>query len=401
MLLPQNGYTYFAVATIPVGGLIRTSAVVTLTVLSGVFEPGWARAEQWLNNPANSTAPIENDTLGPPDMVAAVPAFETRVNNGSENQNDGARVSGYVVPATSDSYVFFICSDDGADLFLSTDSNPAHKQLIAQENTWSSPWEWLDAEYYDGNPADGGETTGTDVTQKRSDQFSPDGGATVPFANGISLTAGQKYYLEADHWNGGGGDNVEVTWKKFRDPDPADGTDTTLTGNVIGIYVPKATYVAFPQEPQSISVAPFQSVSFTVQAISDGTTILGSTGNPNLWGTNNMFYQWEKNGQVIAGATTSTLTLTPAPWDNGAQITVRARALGYADTSGNPVWSNSTPAVLTVTTNVTGPPAIVSASFFPNGNNSIFNPGAQYVLIKFNKPMDPTSLMSATYRSPA
>src|SRR5439155_14992559 len=94
------------------------------------------------------------------------------------------RVSGLFTPTTSGNYVFFVCSDDDSDLFLSTDESPSKKRLIAQEQNWSADVQWQTS---GGNSLQG---------QRRSDQWSPDGGTTTPFSTGIPLTAGTKYYIE-------------------------------------------------------------------------------------------------------------------------------------------------------------------------------------------------------------
>src|SRR5208283_322083 len=106
----------------------------------------------------------------------------------------------------------FINSDDQSDLFVSTDSTPQNKHMVAQELQWSNPWQWEQDEGAN-NP----------VAQKRSDQFSPDGGFTTPYAAGIPMTAGQAYYIEQDHQDTGGGENAEATYKLTTDPDPANG----------------------------------------------------------------------------------------------------------------------------------------------------------------------------------
>jgi hypothetical protein len=364
-----------------------------LSVRTAVYEPGFAKAETWINGNATNQTVLESGSFVPnPFMTylwAAVPAFEMRVDD-SISQWDLDRVSGYVEPATSASYVFFECGSAPTDLFLSTDDNPANRRMIAQETQWSNPWEWLDAE-------GGAITNSTDpaIFMKRSDQWTNEVGAT-PYASGIPLNAGQKYYLEVDHFNNTGGDNVEVTWKQFGDPDPTNGTDTTLIGNVIGFYVPKATFMEFLQQPANATANLYEPVSFTAAAISDSQVIVGNTGNPNNWGTNTSFYQWQKNGQNIAGATTSQLTIVPALSDNGAQISCMARALGFVDAANNPAWTNSTVAILTVAS-PTPAPAIVSASYFTNNNDPVDYPNQQVVSIKFNNAMDPASLLNANY----
>jgi hypothetical protein len=46
---------------------------------------------------------------------------------------------GYFYPPTDGDYVFYLCSDDNSQLFLSTDDNPNNKLLIAAETMWSAP----------------------------------------------------------------------------------------------------------------------------------------------------------------------------------------------------------------------------------------------------------------------
>src|SRR5436305_1478883 len=105
------------------------------------------------------------------------------------------------------------------DLFLSTDSNPNNKRLIAQEPGWSNALTWI--------TDNGG---GSDLQQKNSATWSNAATASVPFANGITLTAGQKYYMEVWHQEGGGGDSVAVTYVHHGSAVQGDGTDSLITG---------------------------------------------------------------------------------------------------------------------------------------------------------------------------
>ena len=76
------------------------------------------------------------------------------------------------------------------------------------------------------------------------------------------------------------------------------------------------------------------------------------------------------------------------PSDGGAQFACGIRALGYADNSLNPIYSNSTPAVLTVVTD-TVPPTIAYAATIQNTN-----PAAPLFIvdITFNEWMDASTL---------
>ncbi|MEE8575999.1 MAG: lamin tail domain-containing protein, partial [candidate division Zixibacteria bacterium] len=87
----------------------------------------------------------------------------------------GTRMHGFLHPPTSGDYTFWIASDDSSELWLSTDTNPANKSMIASVSGWTSSREW------------------SKFAQQQS--------------LSITLSAGQKYYIEALHKEGTGGDN--------------------------------------------------------------------------------------------------------------------------------------------------------------------------------------------------
>ena len=91
---------------------------------------------------------------------------------------------GYVTPTTTGDYWFWIASDDNGELWLSTDSNPDNKTRIAYVPGWTNPREW--AKY----------------AQQKSAL--------------VHLVAGTRYYIEALMKEGGGGDNLAVTWQRRR-----------------------------------------------------------------------------------------------------------------------------------------------------------------------------------------
>jgi len=97
------------------------------------------------------------------------------------------------VAPTTDSYTFYIASDDMSRLILSTDTTPAAGVQIAEVIGYTDPDDWADPD----------ET----------------GQASVP----KSLTAGNYYYIEVLHKEGGGNDHVSVAWS----------TDGGTTINVI------------------------------------------------------------------------------------------------------------------------------------------------------------------------
>jgi xyloglucan-specific exo-beta-1,4-glucanase len=95
--------------------------------------------------------------------------------------NYGTRIRGYIHPTTSGSYTFWVAGDDNVDLYLSTDDTPANSSKIAYVSGWTNSKVW--------------------------DKYSTQQSAA------INLVAGQKYYIEVLHKEGGGGDNVAVAWQ--------------------------------------------------------------------------------------------------------------------------------------------------------------------------------------------
>ena len=142
--------------------------------------------------------------------MTALSSFETAINDNIDNY--GEKVSGFFIPPVSTNYTFFVNSDDQSDLYISTDANPDNKYLIAQEPVWANTREWT------GDQGDDTGATGT-PGQKRSDQWTNSLGI-APYSNGIPLVAGNMYYIEGDHFQGGGGDNFAATYIFVGAPDP-------------------------------------------------------------------------------------------------------------------------------------------------------------------------------------
>src|ERR1019366_6227091 len=343
------------------------STAATLTISpQAVFEPGLLK-EDWWTNGVTSRAVVENGSVGNPNFTYTTPLFEGPSGTGNGNGptiDFVQRIDGYFVPPTTDLYTFFTDSDDDSDFFISTDASPANKRLVAQEAGWSGVRNWVSA--------GGG---GSVASQKRSDQWSPNGGPTVPYQAGISLNGGQLYYIEQVHHNGAaGGTHATATFKRTSEPDPVNGVQTRFVTNTIGMYVPRIQWVAFLQQPHNATaVSGGNSVTFTVAGTSDPSPlIIGSSDNPltfiNGAGGSPLYYQWYKNGTLIPGATASSYTLPDVlPSDQGAQFVCGLRALGYADNSLNRIFSNSVAAVLTVVTD-TVPPSVTFAATFQNTN---------------------------------
>jgi len=90
----------------------------------------------------------------------------------------GTRMRGYLIPPVPGYYSFWIASDDNSQLFLSTDESSYKTRLIAYVNSYTSSRQW----------------------DKEANQKSEP----------IYLEAGRRYYVEALHKEGAGGDNLAV-----------------------------------------------------------------------------------------------------------------------------------------------------------------------------------------------
>ena len=199
--------------------------------------------------------------------------------------NVAARYSGYFVPPTPGYYVFFLAAAGDTDLFLSPDAAVADKMLIAQETSWSYPLEWITS------------TGGSTNSQKRSDTWSPDGGATYPFVGGIWLTNGEAYYLEAVRRHvTGTPSHFGFTYKLAGDPDPTNGQPSLVLTNQLWYITPPATNLSVLTNPTNQTVYAGGGVLFNGLAQSD------SEFTP--------VYQWLQNGTNLAGATGNSLTLS-------------------------------------------------------------------------------------------
>ena len=194
--------------------------------------------------------------------------------------NFGSRIHGWLYPATSGDYTFWIAADDFCQLWLSSDDDPANAVQICGHNSW----------------------TGSRVFDSFPEQES------AP----VALEAGGKYYIMALYKEGGGGDNMSVAWQgpdspeqsvidgaflspapwalsaqKAKDPDPADGAvdaDVVTLGWGSGalavshvVYLDGELLAETDQNFAAADLAPGTAYTWQVDEIQeDGTVIEGS-----------------------------------------------------------------------------------------------------------------------------
>ncbi|MHC1768021.1 MAG: lamin tail domain-containing protein [Verrucomicrobiia bacterium] len=207
----------------------------------------------------------------------------------------GERMHGYLLPPQTGQYTFWIATDDGGALYLSTDENPANAREIASVSGWTPPRQW------DWEP-----------NQKSA---------------GVSLVAGKAYYISAMMKEQGGGDNLAVRWLR------PDGVDE---GPIPGKYlVPFGTSFEAPviaQNPVGTTAVENGSATFRVTLTKFGIYT----------------YQWQRNGTAISGANGPDLVYGPVKMaDHNARFRCVVSNAKGSTTSGE--------AVLTVQPDTTRP----------------------------------------------
>ena len=287
-------YSMVLQATLPTGDT-TTSAPATVSVYPSAFSAvvkGGIKNEVFQNNVGGyfSRQLLEAGD-GQADFGNLPSPGTVRFVSGAVDLNPPAgayvaRYSGHFVPQSSGWYTFFLSAADDTDFFLSTDSVLGNSRLIAQETVGSNPMEWTTS------------SGGSDASLKRSDTWSPDGGVTVPFAQGILLKKGVSYYFEAvQHHGSTNAAHFGFTVKKANAPDPVNGQPSSVQPNQVWFFTRPPTSILVANDITSQTAAKGDTVTFTGSAMSDCEL------TPQ--------YQWLENGNVIPGVTGTSLVLSP------------------------------------------------------------------------------------------
>src|SRR4030088_2539715 len=146
--------------------VMKRTAFLALMMLALCAARATLLREYWLNLPGALVSDLTSSTNFPdyPSASNQIATFEAPINWAD---NYGTRIRGYITPAITGSYVFWISSDDASELWLSTSDDPDTKTLIASVPGWTNSREW---------------------NKYPSQQSAP-----------IGLVAGQQYYVEALH----------------------------------------------------------------------------------------------------------------------------------------------------------------------------------------------------------
>ncbi|HKQ39059.1 MAG TPA: lamin tail domain-containing protein, partial [Verrucomicrobiae bacterium] len=259
--------------------------------------------EVYFNIGGNTVSDLTNNPSFPasPGLETIQPTFEAPSEFAD---NYGQRMRALVVPPLNGNYTFWIATDDGGALYLSTTEDPAQKVQIATVNTWTSSREWT----------------------KEPNQQS----AAIP------LQAGRKYYIEALQKEGQGGDNLAVRWQL-----PSGAFEEPIPNNRLFVYGLSPPIIS--QQPADQSVVEGGTATFHVQ--------LGRSLGAG--------YQWLRGGTNIPGANQSAYSVGPVTLaDNGARFSCFiTNSLGT---------TNTREAVLTVLADTTRPTLISVANLGDN-----------------------------------
>jgi parallel beta-helix repeat protein len=183
-------------------------------------------------------------------------------------QNYGDRMRGYIYPPVTGNYTFWVDGDDAAALWLSTDDNPNNKVEIAYT------------------------LYGTNVKQFNkypSQQSAP-----------VALTAGVKYYIEAQHIQNGSSASFDVQWQL-----PNGTIEYPIPGSRLSPFITAATTYT-PSNTISLNGASNLTIS--------GLSINGGMVNPilltncnNIHITQNKLYNSTQEGIYLYNCSNITI----------------------------------------------------------------------------------------------
>jgi len=314
---------------------------------------GFITGKAFYDVPGTTIGELVNHPKFPdtPDDIMVFPHLEWAATDdistppGNQGDNYGGQIVGYFYPPSTGEYIFWIAADDNAELYLSTDEDPANKKLIARETGWSNAREYdMTSGSSDATAKSSAEFTGT-----QWEDVDPNWGGAI-----INLTKGKAYYIEALFNEGGGGDNLSVA---VLDPNNTIDPYLPIPGDYLSSERTEGP-VTISMQPQSASADERGSATFGVMV--DGTPPYQA--------------QWFRDGAAIDGATTLSLVVNNvSAADNGAQFTVQV-----SGAQGN-VTSDA--ATLTVVPD-TVPPALLGAKGLPSLTE---------IILSFSEGLDPAT----------
>lgn len=326
---PSARGNYAVTITASTAGLY--SKVSFLWNILGGGTTGVLQHEWWNSITGSTLAALTGHANYPnnPSGTGTLTTFECPVNAGD---NLGRRVRGWLRPATTGAYQFWIASDDESRLLLSTDASSANAVIIAKVSTSTNQRQWT----------------------KAAEQAS----------GAINLTAGRFYYIEALMKEGTGSDHLAVAWRppgaSGQTVIPASaitlqpvstnqppvltnpGAQTSVRGNAVSLQLSAS-------DPDNASLA-WSSAGLPVGLTINPTTGLIS-GTPTTAGTFNASISVSDGTSTAATAAfvwtvNSPVTITVAgnaPIPAGSAVSVTAVSSGGSSPTFRWSWGDGTP----------------------------------------------------------
>jgi autotransporter-associated beta strand protein len=281
---------YDCVYTTALGTLTSNVAHVTITGTGGNNPGGlWQEIYTGISGDtiasltSNAKFPNFSDSSGPISSAASTTNF---------SDSYGQRWTGWITPAVSGNYRFYLASDDSSELWLGTTDQPATATRILTLSGYTGEKQWS---------------------------------GRSPSAY-IALTAGLRYYIELRHKEGSGGDHCALAWQLSGNSAPVNGGGE-IPGSVLSYRI-GGIYNDIPLE----NIAPaFAADPLLRQKAFDGraytSTIAGSAADPNSG--NVLTYSRVAGPAWLAVAPDGALSGTPTTADIGIDsFTVRVTDQG-------------------------------------------------------------------------
>jgi hypothetical protein len=306
---------------------------------------------------------------GKPDINSNRPNIGIQPNVAD---NYGVLLTGFVVPPQTGLYNIVVSGDDQSIVYISPTSDPAGKVAVAMDPQWNGTGNYTATDRRTmANTGNSGF-----ISSNFPGRPVAANGATIPSNQskntygGTFLTRGNKHFIEVLMKEGGGGDNIDVTWQLPNTWNLAN--NNGLVNNqpqIPGVYLSQA---AAPGQSGPISIVQQPASTGTLENRPVTLSVVHG-GSPSFT------YQWYKNGIVIPDANARSFTEPlPDPVTEGnAVYTVVIRNLFSQGTSAA--------ATLTVTNDTVGP-SLVRAVGSPNFNA---------VTIWFDEVIDPATAVNA------
>lgn len=157
----------------------EATVTVNITPVPPGYILGTVRTAYWEGIGGNNISTLTSYVNYPnnPNSLQTLTSFDFDVHGDSY----GSTTRGYLIPAVTGSYTFWIATDDDGELYLSTNESPANATLRASVSGSTARYDW---------------------TRFSSQQSAP-----------VTLTAGVPYYIEVRQKEGGGDDWMAVAWQ--------------------------------------------------------------------------------------------------------------------------------------------------------------------------------------------